>query len=246
MSQSRSWLLPLHHIVSSHSPAPTGLTAFPLRLSAWLCLTGSVSPLASQHSLLSFPPPLNSDFLFFSPPPSVLPYAAFCTEVQEAVGLHRGDTKMGCPIQRLASVPFTLSSMLLGRGGPNRACLVGMRGALCGARARPDNSGTVLEKAALSSCHCTLHPLSTWEGKRVPPLLCALLAGQNQGEDGGFKAQDQRHPAPPRTVKAGAALQGLGWLCVCQALAGSELGPLLCYRLPGKPQAGPLGHAGAS
>lgn len=104
LSQSGSWLLPLHRIVSSHSPAPTGLTAFPLRLAAQLCLTGSALPLASQRHLLSLPPPIHSDFPFFSL--TVLLYIIFCTEVQKAVGQHRGDTKVGCLLQRLPSIPF--------------------------------------------------------------------------------------------------------------------------------------------
>lgn len=66
MSQSGSWLLPLHRIVSSHSPSPTGLTAFPLQLTAQLCLTGSVLPFASQRHLLSLPPPIHSVFLFLA------------------------------------------------------------------------------------------------------------------------------------------------------------------------------------
>ena len=149
---------------------------------------------------------------------------------------------MGCPLQGLASIPFTLSSVLLGCGGPDRACLAGMRGP----GAWLDNSSTVLEKAALSGCHRALHPPSTWEGKGVPPLPCALLAGQNQGEDGGINAPHRCHPAPLCTARAGAALQGLGWLCIRQVLAGLELEPSLCYRLQGEPQAGPVGHAGAS
>jgi len=132
LSQSGSWLLPRRRIVSSHRPAPAGLTAFPLRLPAQLCLARSVLPLASQCHLLSFSPPLRLDFPFFSPHSSVLPYTIFCTKVQKAVGLHRGDAKLGCPLRRLASIPFTSSSALPGHGGPNRACLVGMRGALCG------------------------------------------------------------------------------------------------------------------
>lgn len=63
LSQSGSWLLPLHRIVSSHSPAPTGLTAFPLQLTAQLSLTGSVLPLTSQRHLLSLPP--SYSFAFF-------------------------------------------------------------------------------------------------------------------------------------------------------------------------------------
>lgn len=118
-----------------------------------------------------------------------------------------------------------------------------MRGALCGPGARPDNSSTVLEKAALSGCHRAAHPPSTWEGKGVPPVL---LAGQNQGEDGGIKARDCCHPTPLCAAKADATLQGLGWLCVPRVLAGSELGPLFCYMLPGEPLAGLFCHADAS
>lgn len=98
VSHNGIWLLPLHRTVSSHSPAPTGLTVFPLQLAARLCLTGSVSPLTSQHCVISFPPPLPSDFLVFIPCPCVLPYAVFCTEVHSTVGLQRRDAKVGCPL----------------------------------------------------------------------------------------------------------------------------------------------------
>lgn len=142
LSQSGSWLLPLHRIVSSHSPAPTGLTAFPLRLAAQLCLTGSALPLASQRHLLSLPPPIHSDFPLFSHHLTVLPYIIFCTEVQKAVGLRHGDTKVGRLLQRLPSIPFTLLSVLLGCRGPGCACLVGMRGA----RAQLDNAALCWRK----------------------------------------------------------------------------------------------------
>lgn len=245
VSQNGTWLLPLHRIVSSHSPAPAGFTAFPLQLPDRLCLAGSVSPLTSQHCLLSFPPLLHSNFPFFIPCPSVLPYVVFCTKVHSTVGLQRRDAKVSCPLWRLASISFTLSSVLMGHGGPKHACLVGMRGALCGPGAWLDNGSTVLEKAALSGCCCALHPLSMWEGNGVPPLPCVLLSVQNQGEDGGMKARDWHHPAPSCAVKAGDTLQGVRWPCICQVLAGLDLGPLLCYRLPQEPWAGPLGHANA-
>lgn len=89
-----------------------------------------------------------------------------------------------CSIQRLPSIPFTLLSVLRGCRGPGCACLVGMREA----RAQLDNGSTVLEKAALSSCHHGPHPLGTGEGKGVPPGPCMPLTGQNQGEDGGIDA----------------------------------------------------------
>lgn len=126
LSQSGSWLLPLHRIVSSHSRAPTGLTAFPLRLAAQLSLTSSLLPLTSQRHLLSLPPPIHSDFPFFSHHLTVLPCIIFCTEVQKAVGLHCGDTKVGCLLERLPSIPFTLSLLQRSRlclhpGGDERA-----------------------------------------------------------------------------------------------------------------------------
>lgn len=111
------------------------------------------------------------------------------------------------------SIPFTLSSMLLGCKDPDCACLAGMTGP----RSWPHNSSTVLEKAALSGCHCTPHPLSMWEGKGVPLLSCTLIGGQHQGEDGGINAQDQHHLFPLSIAKAGITFQGQGWLCSCQA-----------------------------
>lgn len=74
------------HSFSSLAPSPA--------LPHQLCLVPRISvssPLLSPSSSFRFSS-------FFSPHPSVLPYATFCTEVQKAVGLRRGDAKVGCPL----------------------------------------------------------------------------------------------------------------------------------------------------
>lgn len=139
-------------------------------LSHWLCLALRISASSALPS-----PSYSFSFPFFSYHLTVFPYIIFCMEVQKAVGLHCGDTKVGSLLRRLASISFTLLSVLLGCRGPGCACLVGMRGP----RAQLDNGSTVPEKAALSGCHCGPHPLSTGEGKGVPPCPCMPLTGQN-------------------------------------------------------------------